>query len=218
MLYICSLKEKQMLKVENISVSYDGESVLEAFSCHVQRGDFACVTGRSGCGKSSLLKALVGMAPIGSGMISVDGAALNEKSCHIVREKVSYLPQDLQFPYDYVKDFIDVMMRVGKVDDRTKVQSLLQDNMTFLGLDEELLSRRMTELSGGQRQRLVLAVLALLDKEVWLLDEPTAALDAESRNLVIEFLLRLQREGKTIVAVSHDACFASHCSKVIRID
>ena len=217
-MYICSLKEKLMLKVENISVSYDGESVLEAFSCHVRRGDFACVTGRSGCGKTSLLKALVGMAPIGDGVVCVDGDVLNEKSCHIVRGKVSYLPQDLQFPYDYVKDFVDVMMRVGKMDDRTKFLLGLQDNMTLLGLDEELLHRRMTELSGGQRQRLVLAVLALLDKELWLLDEPTAALDEESRNLVIDFLLGLQRKGKTIVAVSHDACFASHCSKLIRID
>ena len=207
-----------MLKVENISVSYDGESVLEGFSCHVSKGEFACVTGRSGCGKTSLLKALLGMAPVGAGVVCIDGDVLNEKSCHIVRGKVSYLPQDLQFPYDFVKDFIDVIARVGRVDDRTRILAGLRDNMTLLGLDEELLQRRMTELSGGQRQRLVLAVLAQLDKELWLLDEPTAALDEESRNLVIDFLLALQRKGKTIVAVSHDACFASRCSKLIRID
>ena len=207
-----------MLKVDNISIRYDGESVLERFSCHIEQGDFACITGRSGCGKTSLLRALTGMTPIAGGKVYVNGRVLDERSCHIVRRTTAYLPQDLQFPYEDVEEFVEVMMRVGKVENRTGRQDGLLYNMTSLGLDKELLQRRMTELSGGQRQRLLLAVLALQDKEVWLLDEPTAALDEESRNRVISFLLTLQQRGKTIVAVSHDACFASHCSKVIRID
>lgn len=217
-MYFCSPKEKLMLKVDNISIRYDGESVLEEFSCHIEKGDFACITGRSGCGKTSLLRALMGMTPIAGGKVYVDGRVLDEKSCHIVRETTAYLPQDLQFPYQDVKEFVEVMMRVGKVDNRTVQPNGLLYNLTCLGLDGELLQRRMTELSGGQRQRLILAVLALLDKEIWLLDEPTAALDEESRNRVINFLLTLRQRGKTIVAVSHDACFASHCSKVIHID
>ena len=94
---------------------------------------------------------------------------------------------------------------------------LLRDNLMKLGLDEELLDKRMVEMSGGQRQRLMLAVLSLLDREVWLLDEPTAALDKVSRDYVIDFLLEQQRKGKTIVAVSHDPSFSSQCSVTIHL-
>jgi putative ABC transport system ATP-binding protein len=76
----------------------------------------------------------------------------------------------------------------------------------------------MAEISGGQRQRVMLATIALLDKQVWLLDEPTAALDKESRDLVIKFLLAQQLRGKTIVAVSHDEEFAERCSTLIQLD
>ena len=93
----------------------------------------------------------------------------------------------------------------------------LYKNLYLLGLEKEILGKRMSEISGGQRQRLMLATLALLDRELWLLDEPTAALDEASRDLVINFLRAKQQEGKTIVAVSHDACFASQCSTVIQI-
>jgi ABC-type lipoprotein export system ATPase subunit len=86
-----------------------------------------------------------------------------------------------------------------------------------LGLDGELLDKRLAEVSGGQRQRLMLATLALLDRAVWLLDEPTAALDNDSRDYVIAFLVEQQRRGKTIVAVSHDAFFSSRCTTVIRL-
>ena len=94
----------------------------------------------------------------------------------------------------------------------------LCDNLHKLGLDEELLSKGMAEISGGQRQRMMLAVLALLDKDIWLLDEPTAALDETSRNYVIDFLREQQQQGKTIVAVSHDMYFVSHCTNVINLE
>ena len=89
--------------------------------------------------------------------------------------------------------------------------------MQRLGLEADLLDKRLCEISGGQRQRMMLAVLALLNRELWLLDEPTAALDIASRDYVIDFLLEQQRQGKTIVAVSHDMWFASQCSVIIRL-
>ena len=93
----------------------------------------------------------------------------------------------------------------------------LCENLMKLGLDDDLLDKRLGEISGGQRQRLMLALLALLDREVWLLDEPTAALDGESRDYVINFLIEQQRQGKTIAAVSHDLSFAAQCSDIIRL-
>jgi putative ABC transport system ATP-binding protein len=131
---------------------------------------------------------------------------------------VAYLPQDLALPYDTVGETVRQVLRMGGMKYMPQSATLLRDNLMKLGLDDELLGKRMVEISGGQRQRLILAVLSLLDREVWLLDEPTAALDKMSRDYVIDFLQEQQRKGKTIVAVSHDPCFSSKCSVTIHLD
>lgn len=206
-----------MLSLSDISIRFGEEHVFEHFSCEVERGGFACITGMSGCGKTSLLKAIIGLVRIDAGKININGCGLNEKTCNSVRKSVMYLSQELSFPGEYVNEFIAYILKVGRVKEVQKCTDKLYKNLYLLGLEKELLSKRLSEISGGQRQRMMLATLALLDRELWLLDEPTASLDEASRDKVIRFLLDKQREGKTIVAVSHDTCFASHCSTHIRL-
>jgi len=206
-----------MLQTDNISVRYGDERVLDRFSCHVERGAFACVAGASGCGKTSLLKAFMGLAPLVEGTIRVGEYILNEQTCNAIRKLVAYLPQDLALPYDTVVEAVAHVLKIGGLRYDHVANQLLCANLGKLGLDGDLLDKRMVEISGGQRQRLVLAVLALLNREVWLLDEPTAALDRASRDYVIDFLIEQQQRGKTIVAVSHDVWFASQCSVIIRL-
>ena len=206
-----------MLHADNITIQYGDEHVLDSFSCNIGRGAFACVTGASGCGKTSLLKAFLGMAPLCRGTIRIDEHVLDEHSCNAIRKKVAYLPQDLALPYDTVAEAAVHILKIGNMRFDQSARLLLVANLQRLGLDAELLDKRLCEISGGQRQRLMLAVLALLNRELWLLDEPTAALDIASRDYVIDFLLEQQRQGKTIVAVSHDMWFASQCSVIIRL-
>lgn len=206
-----------MLQADNISVHYGDERVLDCFSCRIERGAFACVTGASGCGKTSLLKAFMGLAPLAEGNIRVGEYMLGEHTCSAIRKLVAYLPQDLALPYDTVSEAVTHVLKIGGLRYDQASARLLRENLVKLGLDEELLGKHMVEISGGQRQRLILAVLALLDREVWLLDEPTAALDRTSRDYVIEFLIEQQQRGKTIVAVSHDVWFAAQCSVTIQL-
>lgn len=206
-----------MLQADNISVHYGDERVLDRFSCHIERGTFTCVSGVSGCGKTSLLKAFMGLAPLTEGTIRVGEHILNEQTCNAIRRQVTYLPQDLALPYDTVVEAVAHVLKIGGLRYDHAARQLLCVNLGKLGLEEDLLDRRMVEISGGQRQRLVLAVLALLDRGVWLLDEPTAALDRASRDYVIEFLVEQQQRGKTIVAVSHDVWFAAQCSVTIQL-
>ena len=207
-----------MLLANNISICFGDECVLENFSCHIRRGDFACITGVSGCGKTSLLKSFLGLTPLTKGYIRVGADVLSEHTCSTIRRKAAYLPQDLALPYGMVDEAAAHILKVGGGRyDRTSKLSL-RENMIKLGLDEELLDKRVVEISGGQRQRLILAVLSLLNRELWLLDEPTAALDITSRDYVIDFLLEQKSKGKTIVAVSHDACFSAKCSTIIPLD
>lgn len=217
-MYFCLLKEKRMLEVNNISIQFGDEEVLCRFTCRVEKGQFACIKGRSGCGKTSLLKAFIGLVSFDGGYIRVGEFVLNENTCNIIRKNTAYLPQELSFPNEDVNDIIVQTLRVGGVRDVRLCMQDLYDNLSLLGLDRDVLSKRMAEISGGQRQRVMLATIALLDKQVWLLDEPTAALDKESRDLVIKFLLAQQLRGKTIVAVSHDEEFAERCSTLIQLD
>lgn len=207
-----------MLKVNNISIQFGNEKVLHRFSCRVEKGSFACITGKSGCGKTSLLKALVGLVPFYEGDIIIEEVCLNESTCNIVRKRTAYLPQELSFPSEFVADLVSQTLRIGGVRNMRMCMPQLKANFCALGLDIELLDRRMVEISGGQRQRIMLATIALLDKDIWLLDEPTAALDKESRDLVINFFIDQLEHGKTIVVVSHDAEFAARCSALIQID
>ena len=207
-----------MLAVDDISIHFGDEHVLDHFSCHVKRGDFACITGKSGCGKTSLLKAFIGLTPLVGGTIRVGEHILNEQTCNIVRTKTMYLPQELSFPNDTIEELVGQTLKIGRLKNVLMYTSRLCNNLHKLGLEKELLSKHMAEISGGQRQRMMLAVLALLDKDIWLLDEPTAALDETSRNYVIDFLREQQQQGKTIVAVSHDMYFVSHCTNVINLE
>lgn len=207
-----------MLQAYNISIHFGEERVLDCFSCHIERGAFACITGMSGSGKTSLLKSFLGLTPLTAGEIRVGQWVMNEHTCSAIRKNVAYLPQDLALPYETVDIAVKQVLRIGGVKHVQSAMLMLRENMTKLGLDGEVLDKRVTEISGGQRQRLMLTALSLLNREVWLLDEPTAALDATSRNHVINFLIEQQHKGKTIVAVSHDPCFSSKCSVIIPLD
>lgn len=205
-----------MLSAENISIRFGDEWVLDQFSCHIEKGAFVCITGASGCGKTSLLKSFLGLTPLTYGNIRVGKDMLNEDTCAVIRKSISYLPQDLSLPYETANEAVRQVLKIGGTTTHS-CDTMLRKNMAKLGLDEDLLDKRMAEISGGQRQRLMLATLALLDRPIWLLDEPTAALDKVSRDYVIQFLLEQQHRGKTIVAVSHDAFFSSQCSTIIQL-
>ena len=205
-----------MLSADNISIHFGDERVLDQFSCHIEKGAFVCITGVSGCGKNSLLKSLLGLTPLVSGSIKVNEVILSEATCGTIRKNISYLPQDLALPYETIDEAVRQVLRIGGLTMHS-CSSSLYENMAKLGLDKDLLDKRMIEISGGQRQRLMLALLSLLDREVWLLNEPTAALDKISRNYVIDFLIEQQHRGKTIIAVSHDSFFSSQCSTVIQL-
>lgn len=207
-----------MIEAVDICIRFGEESVVEHFSYHICEGDFVCVVGKSGCGKTSLLKAFIGLAPLAQGHIRVGEWVLGEKTCDMVREQTVYLPQDLSFPSETVEELVRQTLRIGRTGSVQYSEQELRGNLQQLGLEPEVLGKRMAEISGGQRQRIMLATVAMLDKRLWLLDEPTAALDATSRDLVAEFLLGQQRRGRTIVAVSHDRHFAAYCSDVITLD
>lgn len=205
-----------MIQFKNITISYNGKTVISNFSTEIKAGEKICFVGESGSGKSTLLHAILGFVTPEKGTISIDNEAIASHSIFSIREKTAFLPQDISFPYQTVKELMlspfSFRANRKKVISDEKILSIFSQ----LNLEEEILHKRLNEISGGQKQRVLLALIALLDKPIVLLDEPTSALDAGSVDLVTRFLKNMA--DKTVIIVTHDRRFAETFDRIISIN
>lgn len=205
-----------MIQFKNITISYNGKNVISDFSSEIKAGEKICFVGESGSGKSTLLHAILGFVVPEKGTINVDDEAIATHSIFSIREKTAFLPQDISFPYQTIKELMlspfSFRANRKKVISDEKILSIFSQ----LNLEEEILHKRLNEISGGQKQRVLLALIALLDKPIVLLDEPTSALDASSVDLVTRFLKTMT--DKTVIIVTHDRRFAETFDRIISIN
>ena len=206
-----------MLEVKNASISLGGRTLFEGLSFTVADGEIVCLVGPSGSGKTTLLRALLGFQPLDDGCISVDGELLTPSSAEEFRKHISYIPQELLLPSEWVSDMVRLPFGLKTNRGRAFSKELLMAEWGRLELPQELYDKKVSELSGGERQRVVLSVSGLLDKAILLLDEPTSALDARSAALVLDYLRRLAARGCSVVAVSHDKAFAVGCDRQVAV-
>lgn len=206
-----------MLEVKNASITIGDRQLFGGLSFTVSDGQIVCITGCSGCGKTTLLRAMLGFLPLDEGHISIDGELLTPSSAEEFRKHISYIPQELLLPSEWVSDMVrlpfDLKVNRGKAFSK----NLLMGEWTKLELAPELYDKKVSELSGGERQRVVLSVSGLLSKSILLIDEPTSALDTESSALVLNYLRGMASRGCSIVSVSHDGIFAEGCDKQVDI-
>lgn len=206
--------KNSILELRGITVSYGDHTVISNFSMQLERGELVAVTGVSGSGKTSLIRAILGFVPIEQGEILVDGILVNAVE---VRKHTAYLPQDLSFPCEWVDEVLRMPFLFRNNRDRKITDEQWFDCFGRLGLDDGIMKKRLNEISGGQRQRMMLAIASMLDKDIIILDEPTSALDAASVNLVTGYIKELSARGKSVISVTHDNVFAAACDKVIEI-
>lgn len=209
--------ELYLLDVRNLAVAYGNNIIIHDFSLQLQRGELVAITGASGSGKSSLLRALMGFVPASIGEIIFDGLRVCNGEMENIRKHTAYLPQDLSFPCEWVSEVLETPFLFKNNKDVTVTKEKWHDVLGCLGLDKGIMEKRLNEISGGQRQRMLFAVIAMLDKDIILLDEPTSALDGESVTLVVDLIKEMCRKGKGVLAVTHDNYFASQCDRVINI-
>ena len=203
-----------MLSVKDVSISFGKESVIRHFSCHISPAELICLTGKSGCGKSSLLRAFIGLTPF-NGEICVQGIPVNERSCESIRRNTAYLPQDLSFPGELVSDIISQIKRLGRVVAGERAEQALIKNLALLGLEDDIVHKRMSEISGGQRQRLLISRALAGHPDILVLDEPTNHLD--SRMVAwLEDWLRAFRGG--LIMVTHDMSIAERADRMFRME
>ena len=184
---------------------------------HVGRGEAICLTGPSGCGKTTLLKAVMGFVTPYEGTISVNGIELSPRTVSHIRHLTAWMPQGLSLPCEWVREMVRLPFDLRVNRSSSVSEATLIEHFEALGLDKELLDKRLHEISGGQRQRILLAITAMQEKPLIIIDEPTSALDKASTQKAIRYVQRLATEGKTILAVSHDPDFMEGCGRQITI-
>lgn len=209
--------ESCLLDVRNLTIAYNNHVVVRDFSMQLRRGELVAITGASGSGKSSILRALMGFVPNSSGEVFLDGVQICNGQMAEIRRRTAFLPQDLSFPCEWISEVLETPFFFRNNKNVTVTTKMWLDAFERLGLDNGIITKRLNEISGGQRQRMLFAVIAMLDKDIILLDEPTSALDGESVTLVINFIKDMCKAGKTVLAVTHNKLFSSVCDRVMEI-
>ena len=195
-----------MLHINNACIAFGTEVLFSGFSMKLERGETACIVGQSGCGKTSLLNAVMGFVPL-----------LDISTIDSVRRQIAWIPQELALPFEWVKEMVALPFGLKVNRSVPFSEERLFTCFDELGLEHELYTKRVNEVSGGQRQRIMLAVAAMLNKPLIIIDEPTSALDAGSTGKVLSFFRRQAERGTAVLAVSHDKDFASGCHYLIEL-
>ena len=199
-----------LLKIEHLKKAYGDNVVLKDINVDVARGEVIVVIGPSGCGKSTFLRCINGLEPIQGGQVSIEGQVIDGASKDItkLRQRIGMVFQSYElFPHKTVLD--NVMLSPLKVQKRPKAE-VKEEALALLdrvGLKDKADSFPR-QLSGGQKQRVAIARALAMRPEVMLLDEITAALDPEMVREVLDVILDLAREGKTMLIVTHEMSFA----------
>lgn len=193
----------------NASLALGGKELFAHLSFTLPAGQMLCLRGQSGCGKSSLLKALLGFVPLTAGFVSIDGEPMTQFNVALFRRRMAYLPQELSLPADTVAEMVRLPFALQAHADKQFNKQALLEEWERLGLAPELYDKKVAEVSGGERQRIMLAVAAQLGADIVLADEPTSALDAEARDRAAQCLKRMAQAGAAVVVVSHDDAVAA---------
>ena len=190
------------LSCEKVELELEKKKILKNISLEVRSGEILALLGESGCGKSSLLKAMLGLYPLAKGKIFFQRKEIQNLPSH--KRGISVVFQDLRlFPHLNVGENVGFsleLQKVPKAERKKRVEELLK-LVQLEGYSE----RRIDSLSGGQMQRVAIARALAMNEKLLFLDEPFSALDPNLRREMGDFLLELQRkENLTVVLVTHD--------------
>lgn len=200
----------EILRINNLSKRYEDIAVLENINLSVKKGEVVVIVGPSGCGKSTLLRCLNGLEEIQEGEVVLDDEVINPNSKNLSksREKIGMVFQSYDlFPHKTILQ--NVTLAPIKVKKRKRAEA--EQEASALLERVGLLSKKDNyprQLSGGQKQRVAIVRALIMHPEVLLLDEITAALDPEMVREVLDVVLALAKEGRTMVIVTHEMQFA----------
>ncbi len=192
------------IEVHNLSVAYNRIPVLWDIDFELPQGQIIGIVGPNGSGKSTLLKAIMGLVPLSSGF-----SKIFDKELDLVREKVAYVPQRESVDWNFPATVEDVVRmgrykrgklfnRLSSIDKQLAIEAIEKVKLT------PYKDRQISQLSGGQQQRVFLARALAQGADVYVMDEPFVGVDVATEKTILELLISMKNEGKTVVIVHHD--------------
>jgi polar amino acid transport system ATP-binding protein len=210
-----------ILEVKGITKRFEGVTVLENLSLTVKKGEVVVIVGPSGCGKSTLLRCINALEDIQEGEILLEGERVSRdrKDISAIREKIGMVFQSYDlFPHMTVLE--NIMLAPLKVKKRAKddAEAEALELLERVGLLDKK-DKYPRQLSGGQKQRVAIVRALIMHPEILMFDEVTAALDPEMVKEVLDVVLLLAKEGRTMIIVTHEMRFArAAADRMIFID
>ncbi len=196
------MKQKNIIELKNITVTFDGEKILDDLSLSIRDGEFVTLLGSSGCGKTTTLRIIAGFLEPDAGEVFFDSQNMNGVPAH-KREVNTIFQRYALFPNYNVFENIAYGLRVRHVPE-AEIKERVSEMLTLVNL-EGFEKRNISKLSGGQQQRVAIARALILKPKVLLLDEPLAALDLKLRKDMQNELKNIQKAlGITFIFVTHD--------------
>lgn len=203
-----------LIEIKNASMGYEGKTVLSDINLKINEGDYVCIVGENGSGKTTLMKCLLGLMSVQGGSISYgDGL----KQCEI-----GYLPQQTVLQKDFPASVSEVVFSGCLNQKHTLFYSKEQKesaakNMELTGI-YQLRKKCFRELSGGQRQRVLLARALCATHKLLILDEPVTGLDPKASSDMYALIKNLNKNGITLIMVSHDiTASVNNASKILHL-
>ncbi len=211
-----------LLEIENVEKSYkEAGGILKNVSLNVEQGEVVVILGPSGCGKSTLLRCINGLETIQGGQIRLDGEVISNRSkdMHLIRQRVGMVFQSYDlFPNMNVLKNVMLGPLKAQKRDKAEVQEQAEKLLERVGLLDKK-NAYPRQLSGGQKQRVAIVRALCMNPEVLLFDEVTAALDPEMVREVLDVMMDLAKEKRTMLIVTHQMEFArAVADRIVFID
>lgn len=216
----------EILKLENICKTFGkGDSCVQALkgvNLTINKGEMIAIIGTSGSGKSTLLNILGTLERPSSGKYFINGrdvSEFKEKELASIRNKTfGFVVQNFALIKGFtVYENVEIPLEYNKKSNKKESDVKIKDKLTKLKIRDKIYNKP-GELSGGQCQRVAIARALVNDCEIILVDEPTGSLDKKTGKEVVDIFKDLNKEGKTVIIVTHDISIANQCERIIRIE
>lgn len=205
----------ELIRMEGVCVAAGDRSILSGFDMYVARGEKVLVKGRSGIGKTTLFRLLLGFRVPSSGILYFEGRPMDAGLAWDIRKRVAHISQDSDIGEGVVRDMLEEIFSYNANKghfDSEKLRSLLVE----LSLQEDVLDKKFENLSGGEKQRIAIIISLLTKKDIFLLDEITSDLDAKLKRKVVDMFVG--NPAWTVLAISHDSEWEREGVRIIDLE
>jgi len=201
------MNDNIIIHLDNVTISQRELTILKNVSFKVERGEFIYLIGKTGSGKSSILKALYAENPIKKGVAEVSGYSLvkiKRKNILSLRRKLGIVFQDFQLLSDRsIADNLEFVMKATGWNDKKKMKAKIDELLTKVGMGNKGY-KFPHQISGGEQQRIAIARALVNDPELIIADEPTGNLDPETTYEIMKILFEISSNGKAVIIATHD--------------